>query len=323
MPFSLAEAMKDAEVIKGQRLNNQVRQFNVDEALGARDQDQAFQEAAREAIGEDGLYDVDTHAKALEKLGFPSKAQEIRDRAYKSVNDLRTQFEQVLPYVNENTWPQLRAQYNQALGGAMPEQYDPKWVDDLHERILKVAGKLEKYGEARVIPGTDVLAQQEQGTGQERVLGYTGPYGTGRSAPVKPPSAPRAGGAAGGGTALERVAAAIRKTREGQGYAMTDEAALREARRLMTAKDSNDVQTAQQAARILVGLANSFDPEGGKAMLAEALGPDWQNRISTQPPAATDQPPQRALQSLKEGQPTQFRNGQVWTLQNGKPVRLR
>lgn len=325
MPFSLAQAMKDAESIKGARLNNQARQFQMDEALGAKDKDRAFQEAAREAVGDDGMYDVDKHAKALEKMGYPDKAQEVRDRALKSVTDMRATFEQTLPYINENTWGQLRSQYNQALGGAMPEQYDPEWVDALHKRILKVQGKLQQYGAPRVIEGTDVLAQREESTGRESVIGYTGPYGTGRSQPARPPSAGRGGGGAGGagGTALERVAAAIRKTREAQGYQMTEEAALREARRLMTAKDSNDTQTAQQAARILVGLANSFNPEGGRQMLEDALGPDWQSRISQAPPAGQDQPPPRALQSLKEGQPTQFRNGQVWTLQNGQPVRLR
>jgi hypothetical protein len=36
-----------------------------------------------------------------------------------------------------------------------------------------------------------------------------------------------------------------------------------------------------------------------------------------------DEFPQEAMQHLQEGVPTQFKNGQTWTMTNGKPVRVK
>ena len=58
-------------------------------------------------------------------------------------------------------------------------------------------------------------------------------------------------------------------------------------------------------------------------------GPDapWQVRQapapgapSAAPAAAASAPP---VNLLKEGQPTEFKNGQTWTLENGQPKRLK
>jgi len=41
------------------------------------------------------------------------------------------------------------------------------------------------------------------------------------------------------------------------------------------------------------------------------------------PAPSSEQPPPEAIARLKEGEPTAFSNGQIWTLKGGQAVRIR
>jgi hypothetical protein len=66
-----------------------------------------------------------------------------------------------------------------------------------------------------------------------------------------------------------------------------------------------------------LGIPTVTPPVLGQPPVAQPMAP----QPTPQPkPAAL---PPEAMRMLSEGQPTPFRNGQVWTLQKGQPVRIK
>lgn len=85
-----------------------------------------------------------------------------------------------------------------------------------------------------------------------------------------------------------------------------------------TAMDSYTESYVSQAERYR-GLADGYGLKADNI----APAPKRNDRRPQQRPAAQQvRPPQAALATLKEGAKTTFGNGQVWTLRNGKPVRI-
>jgi hypothetical protein len=86
---------------------------------------------------------------------------------------------------------------------------------------------------------------------------------------------------------------------------------------------------------IALKAAREKDVAGLDKRRKEILNEERANPSEQEPGAASDTPPQKqqqqqqatlppaAVSTLKEGQQTTFANGQVWTLQNGKPVRVK
>ena len=107
-------------------------------------------------------------------------------------------------------------------------------------------------------------------------------------------------------------ATAEEKARErAAGRMLTDPVALKAAREKDTA-----TLAARRKEILSEELARPPEKESGAAPAAQAApNAPAQQQQATLPPAA--------VSVLKEGQQTTFANGQVWTLQNGKPVRVK
>ncbi len=112
-----------------------------------------------------GEYDLGRHTQALEQGGFPEIAQEFRDKTVAGARSAYATLDAALPTVNEQNYPQVRAQLVKAglPQQAVPAQFDPEWMKAQHRRLGMM---VEKYGPMEQVatgpgPGGAVLYGQK------------------------------------------------------------------------------------------------------------------------------------------------------------------
>lgn len=129
-----------------------------------------FKQTAQQAM-EGGQYSPAKHASLLEQAGHPQAAQELRTGLLQKAERGYEFLQHSLPFLNEQTWPAFKRNVVDAgltTAEALPDEYDPKFVAQLEQRLV---GQLtELYGDIEQVAegpgGAAIFGQRDERTGK-------------------------------------------------------------------------------------------------------------------------------------------------------------
>lgn len=129
--FDLARVYGAGAAIKGQRMENQMRE----QQLGMK---QVFEDTARAAIDpQTGQYSPSKHAAGLTSAGYPQAGQQLLTQQIETADKFMTYAARVMPYMTAESYPAAKKQL-EAGGvppGILPEHFDPVAINGLVERL--------------------------------------------------------------------------------------------------------------------------------------------------------------------------------------------
>jgi hypothetical protein len=277
--FSLAEVYNQLDQARAAEDRHTAAGYENERSKRELGDDDVLRNSVREAIGEDGIYQPEMHAAALEKAGRGDLAHKLRQDATADAQKMIDWINSSLPYVNERNYPKIRKMAAES-GIDLPEQYDKAELDRMAQEVLTRSERVVKWGKPGQIPGANpgTVGQENLETGQYDVLDYTrySPYG-------------RGGKGGSGGTGRERIIDRIMESLGGD----SDEnfmAALELERRSQTMdpeKFYRDVALVSMRQYDTTGKANEKALE-----LTRALYPGWNPGDATGPRPEPAPPPQ-------------------------------
>lgn len=166
--FNLANIYSAAEQVKGMRSRNEL----LDQRRAEED---AVRSASQAAVDpQTGELDVQRLTGELARQGFVDRAQQIRSGYIERLSKGAQFLNSMLPYVNEASYPKLKAQLEQsgmAAPGMLPDQLNP---EDFARGVALLNGKLaatQKWGPLEQLEGAPegTLGQRELTTGEVAV----------------------------------------------------------------------------------------------------------------------------------------------------------
>lgn len=136
--FDLGRIYGAVESVKGARMENQLRQQQLDTQ-------QVMTSSAKAAIDPaTGQYSAEKHAQALTAAGYPQVGQQLLAQQIETGTKFLNYVGQRLPMVNAQNYPAFKAEVERsglAPPGILPEQYDGQALYTLSQRMQ---GKVEE-----------------------------------------------------------------------------------------------------------------------------------------------------------------------------------
>lgn len=273
--------------------------------------------AAQDAVDPaTGQYDPQKHLANLERAGYPEVAEKYRTEQQQKLGRTFEYFERVLPFANEGSWPKIREELVQQgmPSEFIPEQFDPTWLQGAMERTGQAIERFGPVEEAYNANGQVLVGQKNLGTGEFANL-----------RDMSPPAPRAAGGAAGAGRVV-LPPAAVRSIEFLKSQGVSEQEAIDRVLPMYQRPPNPGAEYGRN-------FRATYDPligdEGEAAATAGRVTDEVDRRARGASGAWSGRPAPAAapgatppVSALKEGVATKFKNGQVWTLKGGQPVRV-